>query len=259
MDWNEVEGRWNRMKGSVREKFGKVTDDDMQVIAAKKDQFLGKLQQRCALRKPPPSCCGSTPSFWRSPGIGAPIPPAVPFHRRRREEPCLNSSWHVRNPRYRPRGLSWPVIPRASCYWSEKWRSSTAHRCWLRCKARWMPAPPRRVVRRLYVRDAASRWAAKTHGRSPGWRAADAGMLLCRVTAASLAAMSAGSCWICWAWNLAASVARWPAWWLCWLLWRRILWRHVWLGCCWVSPSVPWASGGSRSGWAKPRRMIRMP
>jgi hypothetical protein len=35
------------------------------------------------------------------------------------------------------------MIPRASCYWSEKWRSSTAHRCWLRCKARWMPAPPR--------------------------------------------------------------------------------------------------------------------
>jgi len=46
MDWNEVEGKWNQMKGSVREKFGKLTDDDMQVIAGKKDQFLGKLQQR---------------------------------------------------------------------------------------------------------------------------------------------------------------------------------------------------------------------
>jgi hypothetical protein len=84
------------------------------------------------------------------------------------------------------------MIPRASGYWSGKWRSRTAHRCWPRCKARWMPAPPRRVVRRRYVRNAAIRCAAKTHGRSPGWRVADACMLPCRVTAARLAAMSAG-------------------------------------------------------------------
>jgi uncharacterized protein YjbJ (UPF0337 family) len=27
MDWNEVEGKWNQVKGSIREKFGKLTDD----------------------------------------------------------------------------------------------------------------------------------------------------------------------------------------------------------------------------------------
>jgi uncharacterized protein YjbJ (UPF0337 family) len=45
MNWTEVEGKWNQMKGTVREKFGKLTDDDLQVIGGKKDQFLGKLQR----------------------------------------------------------------------------------------------------------------------------------------------------------------------------------------------------------------------
>ena len=44
MNWDQVEGQWKQMKGSVREKFGKLTDDDLQVIGGKKDQFLGKLQ-----------------------------------------------------------------------------------------------------------------------------------------------------------------------------------------------------------------------
>ena len=46
MNWNEVEGKWKQMKGSVREKWGKLTDDDLQTIAGKKDQFIGKLQER---------------------------------------------------------------------------------------------------------------------------------------------------------------------------------------------------------------------
>jgi len=46
MNWNEVEGKWKQMKGSVREKWGKLTDDDLQTIGGKKDQFIGKLQER---------------------------------------------------------------------------------------------------------------------------------------------------------------------------------------------------------------------
>ncbi|HUO30306.1 MAG TPA: CsbD family protein [Bryobacteraceae bacterium] len=51
MNWTEIEGQWNQVKGSAREKFGKLTDDDMQVIAGKKDQFLGKLQERYGMSK----------------------------------------------------------------------------------------------------------------------------------------------------------------------------------------------------------------
>jgi len=46
MNWNQAEGQWKQMKGKVKEKWGKLTDDDLTQIAGKKDQFLGKLQER---------------------------------------------------------------------------------------------------------------------------------------------------------------------------------------------------------------------
>jgi uncharacterized protein YjbJ (UPF0337 family) len=51
MNWNEFEGKWNQLKGSVREKYGKLTDDDLQVIGGKKDQFVGKLQERYGMSR----------------------------------------------------------------------------------------------------------------------------------------------------------------------------------------------------------------
>jgi len=51
MNWNELEGKWNQMKGSVREKWGKLTDDDVQTIGGKKDQFIGKLQERYGMSR----------------------------------------------------------------------------------------------------------------------------------------------------------------------------------------------------------------
>jgi uncharacterized protein YjbJ (UPF0337 family) len=51
MNSDELQGKWNQLKGSVREKFGKLTDDDLQVIAGKKDQFLGKLQERYGITR----------------------------------------------------------------------------------------------------------------------------------------------------------------------------------------------------------------
>ena len=51
MNWNEVEGKWNQMKGAVRTKFGKLTDNDVQIIAGKKDEFLGKLQERYGITR----------------------------------------------------------------------------------------------------------------------------------------------------------------------------------------------------------------
>jgi len=51
MNWNEVEGKWKQMKGSIREKFGKLTDDDLTVIGGKKDKFIGKLQERYGISR----------------------------------------------------------------------------------------------------------------------------------------------------------------------------------------------------------------
>jgi uncharacterized protein YjbJ (UPF0337 family) len=40
------EGNWMEIKGKVREAWGKLTDDDMDLIAGKRDQLLGKLRAR---------------------------------------------------------------------------------------------------------------------------------------------------------------------------------------------------------------------
>ena len=46
MNWDRIEGNWKQVKGTVREKWGKLTDDDLDVIAGKRDQLVGKLQQK---------------------------------------------------------------------------------------------------------------------------------------------------------------------------------------------------------------------
>lgn len=46
MNWDHIEGKWQQLRGRVREQWGKLTDDDVDVIAGKRDQLIGVLQQR---------------------------------------------------------------------------------------------------------------------------------------------------------------------------------------------------------------------
>ena len=46
MNKDTVEGNWKQVKGKVKEQWGKLTDDDMDVIAGKRDQLLGRIQER---------------------------------------------------------------------------------------------------------------------------------------------------------------------------------------------------------------------
>ncbi|HZR83813.1 MAG TPA: CsbD family protein [Candidatus Binatia bacterium] len=51
MNWDQIEGKWKQFSGKVREKWGKLTDDDLTTIAGKRDSLLGKLQQRYGYAK----------------------------------------------------------------------------------------------------------------------------------------------------------------------------------------------------------------
>lgn len=51
MYWSEIEGQWKQLKGNVKEKFGKLTDDDLAQIGGRRDQFIGKVQERYGLAK----------------------------------------------------------------------------------------------------------------------------------------------------------------------------------------------------------------
>lgn len=46
MNENELKGDWQTLKGKVREKWGKLTHQDLDVIAGKRDQLAGKLRER---------------------------------------------------------------------------------------------------------------------------------------------------------------------------------------------------------------------
>ena len=45
MNWDIVKGKWQQLRGQVKERWGKLTDSDLTVIAGKKDQLAGKLQE----------------------------------------------------------------------------------------------------------------------------------------------------------------------------------------------------------------------
>jgi uncharacterized protein YjbJ (UPF0337 family) len=51
MNWDQASGSWNQIKGAVKEKWGKLTDDDLQVIAGKRDRLVGKIQERYGIAK----------------------------------------------------------------------------------------------------------------------------------------------------------------------------------------------------------------
>jgi uncharacterized protein YjbJ (UPF0337 family) len=51
MNWDRIEGQWKTMKGKVRERWGKLTDDDMDVINGRRDQLVGRLQSTYGLAK----------------------------------------------------------------------------------------------------------------------------------------------------------------------------------------------------------------
>jgi uncharacterized protein YjbJ (UPF0337 family) len=46
MNSDQLKGKWKQMKGSVKERWGKLTDDDLDVIDGQSDQLIGKIQER---------------------------------------------------------------------------------------------------------------------------------------------------------------------------------------------------------------------
>jgi uncharacterized protein YjbJ (UPF0337 family) len=46
MDWNRVEGNWKQLKGKIKEKWGSLTDDEIDKIEGRRDQLEGKIQER---------------------------------------------------------------------------------------------------------------------------------------------------------------------------------------------------------------------
>jgi uncharacterized protein YjbJ (UPF0337 family) len=51
MNWDRIEGNWKQIRGHAREKWGKLTDSDFEAIAGKRDQLVGRIQERYGIAR----------------------------------------------------------------------------------------------------------------------------------------------------------------------------------------------------------------
>lgn len=51
MNKDQADGNWKQFKGKVKEQWGKLTDDDLTVVEGKRDQLVGKIQERYGYQK----------------------------------------------------------------------------------------------------------------------------------------------------------------------------------------------------------------
>ena len=51
MNWDIIEGKWEQWKGDARIQWGKLTDDDLDVVAGNKTKLAGKIQEKYGVSK----------------------------------------------------------------------------------------------------------------------------------------------------------------------------------------------------------------
>ncbi len=51
MNWDRIQGDWKQVAGKAKEQWGKLTEDDITVVAGRREQLAGKIQERYGLAK----------------------------------------------------------------------------------------------------------------------------------------------------------------------------------------------------------------
>jgi uncharacterized protein YjbJ (UPF0337 family) len=51
MNSDRLAGNWKQFKGKIKEKWGKLTDDDLEVIAGRAEQLVGRIQERYGIKR----------------------------------------------------------------------------------------------------------------------------------------------------------------------------------------------------------------
>ena len=51
MNWDTIQGQWKQVKGRVKQKWGKLTDDELDQIAGRRDELIGKIQEHYGYEK----------------------------------------------------------------------------------------------------------------------------------------------------------------------------------------------------------------
>jgi uncharacterized protein YjbJ (UPF0337 family) len=51
MNTDQIKGNWNQLVGKAKENWGRLTDDDWKIVEGKRDQLVGKIQERYCSRR----------------------------------------------------------------------------------------------------------------------------------------------------------------------------------------------------------------
>jgi uncharacterized protein YjbJ (UPF0337 family) len=51
VNWEQARGQWMQLKASVRKQWGKLTDDDLDLIAGERERLAGKIVERYGVTK----------------------------------------------------------------------------------------------------------------------------------------------------------------------------------------------------------------
>ena len=62
MNWDRIEGNWKEFKGKARQQWGKLTDDDIDVVEGKRTELAGRIQQRYGVAQDGPNARSTTGS-----------------------------------------------------------------------------------------------------------------------------------------------------------------------------------------------------
>ena len=51
MNWDRIEGNWKQFTGKVQQQWAKLTDDDLQMVQGKREELVGRIQERYGYAK----------------------------------------------------------------------------------------------------------------------------------------------------------------------------------------------------------------
>ena len=51
MNWDEIKGNWKQAKGRVRQKWGELSDDELEQIAGQRDELVGLIQKKYGITR----------------------------------------------------------------------------------------------------------------------------------------------------------------------------------------------------------------
>ena len=64
MNWDQIQGKWKQVKGQVQQKWGDLTNDDLDVVDGKREELVGKVQARYGIAKEEAEKAVESGEFW---------------------------------------------------------------------------------------------------------------------------------------------------------------------------------------------------